>query len=229
MDEKRLQALKPNYDFSQYEKDLQPTLFEVGPGEPDQTLSFEQVRRREAVAVTTFQQKLKELILLTPEEREKQGYAGVPDFYEIYMDLLESGWPARIAAYIAWCSVPRARRYPKTQDELANLLGLTSDRQFTKWRRNNPALDALIARLQMEPLLKHRADVFDALVQSASTPDYKNQPDRKLFLEITGDYIPSSKVEAELKRSAEDNQVTDHEERLIEQLIDPKLEGNAHG
>ena len=55
---------------------------------------------------------------------------------------------------------------------------------------------------QAAKLLEHRANVFDALITSAEDPDYKSHNDRKLFLELTGDYVPSSKIDAILSRSA---------------------------
>jgi hypothetical protein len=203
---------KPDYTFP--EGEFQPSLFDIDlpinsqnlgeRGEAEGGLSFDEIRRRERTAVSAFTERLREILLLPAEQRAAQGYEGVPAYYEVYLDLLDDQWPPRVAAYIAWASAPRQNRWPKTQDELAYLLGLTSDRQFTKWRKNNEAIDALISKLQLEPLLKHRADVIDALIQSATDPDYKSHQDRKLYLEITGDYIPSAKLDAILSRSAGD-------------------------
>jgi hypothetical protein len=201
--------MRPEYDFSAYEQEMQPPLFDIdlppvlsGAAElaaqskdGSEVLSYEQVRRREEIAIGLFSKKLEEIKAMSESTRAEGGFSGVPAYYEVYLDLRDGGWPPRIAAYIAWASSPRQGRWPKTQDELATLLGLTSDRQFTKWRRANKAIDDLIAKLQLEPLLKHRADVFSALIASASTPDYKNQPDRKLFLEITGDHVPTTKLQ----------------------------------
>jgi hypothetical protein len=121
--------------------------------------------------------------------------AEAPAWWEQYQALLDAGWPWRVACYIAWASSPRQARWPKTQDELARqVLGLTSDRQIATWRAKNPAIDELIASLQALPLMDHRADVFRALAVSASTHDHRNNPDRKLFLELTGDYSPRSEV-----------------------------------
>lgn len=190
-DEKRLESLKPGYQFDVYAKadEIQPALFDVDlPADANAqpgALSFETVRRREALAMQAFREKTMSL-----------------PYFETFLDLLDGSWPPRIAAFIAWASSPKIDRKPATQDELAQMLGLTSDRQFSKWRRQFPSIDGLIAKLQIEPLLKHRADVFQALADSASNPDYKHHADRKLFAEITGDYVPSAKFEAELKRSA---------------------------
>ena len=127
----------------------------------------------------------------------------LPGWYEEYLNLLDGNWPWRVAAYIAWAASPRNGRVPETQDQLAReVLGLTSDRQITTWRAKNPAIIDMISTLQVAPMLKHRADVIDALIKSAEDPDYKSHQDRKLFLEITGDYVPTSKLLAQLKKSA---------------------------
>jgi hypothetical protein len=114
---------------------------------------------------------------------------------EDYSSLREAGWPWRVAAYIAWASSPKIGREPKTLADLANVLGLTSPRTIHHWRETNPAINEVIATLQAAPLMEHRRDVFDALVRSASDGDHRSNPDRKLFLEITGDYVPRAKVE----------------------------------
>lgn len=127
----------------------------------------------------------------------------LPGWYEEYLNLLDGGWPWRVAAYIAWAASPRQGRWPETQDKLATeVLGLTSDRQITKWRNQNAAIADMISALQVAPMLKHRADVVNALIRSATDPDYKNHQDRKLYLEMTGDYVPTSKLLAQLRRSA---------------------------
>lgn len=126
----------------------------------------------------------------------------LPEWYEEYLKMTQKGWPWRVAAYIAWASMPKQQRKPKTQIEFAtNVLGLSTDRQIIKWKVR-PAVMEMISKLQVAPMLQHRADVFEALIQSATDPDYKSHADRKLYLEITGDYIPSSKLDAIVNRSA---------------------------
>lgn len=115
---------------------------------------------------------------------------------ERYRDLLNAGWPWRVACYIAWASSPRIGRWPGTQQELASeVLGLTSDRVIATWRKKNATIDQLIAEWQALPLLEHRADVFAALAKSASDPDHRHNPDRKVYLEMTGDYTPRQQVD----------------------------------
>ena len=115
---------------------------------------------------------------------------------EDYQTLKDAGFPWRVAAYIAWAASPKKYRWPKTQDELAiQVLGLTSDRQITTWRKKNPRIDDVIGLMQAKSLLDHRRDVFKALIESASRSDHRSHQDRKLFLEMTGDYTPRIKVE----------------------------------
>lgn len=118
------------------------------------------------------------------------------EWYETYQKLLESQWPWRIACFVAWASAPKKNRWPKTQDEFAQqVLGLTSDRVIATWRKKSPDIDAAISLLQSATMLEHRADVIKALVDSASNSDHRSNPDRKLFFEMTGDYVPRSRVD----------------------------------
>lgn len=180
---------------------FQPSLFELE--ETDGAISPEEAKRISENALVSFQQRVREILLMSDADRSQKNI-GVPTYYQTFLDLLDEGWPWRVAAFIAWAASPKQNRWPRTQDELArDVLGLTSDRQIAKWRKNNPAIEDLIADLQVAPMLEHRSDVIKALIQSATDPDYKSHQDRKLFLEITGDYVPTSKLLAQLNRSAD--------------------------
>lgn len=153
---------------------------------------------------------------VSPEEARRRSQASkvalelsaqseAPEWFEQYAELLNAGWPWRVACYIAWAASPRAGRWPKTQESLAReVLGLTSDRQIGTWRKRNPAIDDLIAMLQALPLMEKRADVFQALAESASQSDHRSNPDRKLFLELTGDYTPRTQVDVRRAGDLED-------------------------
>lgn len=130
-----------------------------------------------------------------------RGKMGAPKWLEEYFQLRAGGWPWRVAAYIAWAATPRVGRQPKTQEELArNHLGLTSDRVISTWRRRNPAIDTMVEMLQSAPLFRHRAEIYTALVVSAVKPDYKHHNDRKLALELLGDYVPRHAVSADVRQ-----------------------------
>lgn len=119
---------------------------------------------------------------------------------EEYRALRDEGWPWRQAAYIAWAATPKPRN-PKTQDELATqILGLSSDRAINIWRKKNPMIDERVAVLQGAQLWDYRAEILRALVANAVKPDYKTHNDRKLALEMLGDYVPASKLTAELTK-----------------------------
>ncbi len=159
-----------------------------------------------------------------------KGTADQPSWYKTFERLLEGGWPWRQATYIAWASIPKEGRRPETQDDLAKkYLRLTSDRVIATWRRRNPAIDEMIALLQSAPLWDHRAEVFDALIQVATQADYKGHNDRKLFLELSGDYIPASKLEAILRGKGVGNDIETEDEALVSQVEKAalKLQGDV--
>jgi hypothetical protein len=132
----------------------------------------------------------------------RRGKPGTFTWLEDYFALLEGGWPWRQAAYIAWASSPKDGRLPETQDKLAREhLGLSSDRAIATWRSKNPAILDMIAFLQAAPLWEHRADQFKALTEGANRAgeDYKFFNHLKLAMEMRGDYIPKSELEALLR------------------------------
>jgi hypothetical protein len=146
-----------------------------------------------------------------------------------YTLLTQAGWPWRVAAYIAWCTVPRKFRWPRTQEELATqVLGLTTDRVIATWRRRNPAIDQVVAMFQAAPLEAHRLDFFRALIVSASNPDYKNHNDRRMALEMTGDYTP--KVKAEVSRVKDSRDLSGMTEEELDALAEEalRMKGEQH-
>jgi hypothetical protein len=159
-------------------------------------------------------------------ETAREAFRGVEVLWkDEYTRLVEGGWPWRVAAYIAWAASPKNSRMPKTQDELAqNHLGLTSDRAINTWRKKNPAIDEMVAVLQAAPLWEHRAEIYDALIQVATSPEYKGHNDRKLALELLGDYVPAAKLEAILKGSARGANVDAEDEDVL-----AKIEAAARG
>jgi len=152
--------------------------------------------------------------------KEKLDGEELPSWADIYHRLLQAGWRWRIAAYAAWASTPKTGRWPKTQDELATkVLGLTSDRVIATWNKRFPTLQQVIFDLSSNDLMDVRSDVFAALKFMAMQRDYKANADRKIYLEMIGAYVPTSKLAAELKRrgiSTDDlADMTDDELRLI--------------
>lgn len=128
-----------------------------------------------------------------------------PAWFGRFEMLTNSGWPWRQATYIAWASMPKEGRKPDTQEGLAKeFLNLTSDRAINTWRRKNPAIDSMVAVLQSAELWEHRADAFKNLLDGMKNAgnDYKFFHHLKLYLEMTGDYVPLSQLAAVVKRKA---------------------------
>lgn len=121
----------------------------------------------------------------------------------LYRDLLEERtpdgklrWDWRKALYIAWSCVPTGQRWPKYEYELAtDFLGLTNTRTIREWKLKDPEIEERIAAGPKRLLLGHVADVLEALVLVATQADARAHQDRKLFLEMTGQYKPAGKVE----------------------------------
>jgi len=120
----------------------------------------------------------------------------VPNWADVYQKLVNANLRPRLAAYIAWATMPKKYRYPETQDKLATeVLGLTSDRAIATWRKKYPEIDMMISELQAEAMLEYRPGAFHALGTVASDPSYRANPDRRLFFEMTKDYTPRVKNE----------------------------------
>ncbi len=129
--------------------------------------------------------------------REKKIDEGqeLPSWAEAYQNLLNAGVRPRIAAYVAWATMPKKYRYPETQEKLAvDFLGLNSDRVISTWRKKFPEIDAMITELQAQAMLEFRPGAFYALGSVASDPSYRANPDRRLFFEMTQDYTPRQKI-----------------------------------
>lgn len=121
------------------------------------------------------------------------GGAAPPNWLDLYDTLLEEQdptgkprWNWRQALYIAWSATPRAKRWPRNLTELASFLGLSDTSTFRHWRRRNPQIKQRIADLPRDALFDHMADVFDAMLIVAESPDPRGNPDRQLFLKVIG-------------------------------------------
>jgi hypothetical protein len=179
---------------------------------------------------------------ISPEEARERSEAGrsalfrlkgtgnQPEWFERFEALVNGGWPWRQAGYIAWASMPKDGRSPETQEELAKkFLNLTSDRAISTWRKRNPTIETMIALLQSAELWEHRADSFKNLIDGMkrSGEDYKFFNHLKLFMEMSGDYIPLTQLAAVLKRKAGggphevDEETVDLLAKGVEELREP--------
>ena len=128
---------------------------------------------------------------------------------DTYAALLEEGWEWRKAAYIAWASLPATTRQPKSLGDFAAIIGLRSTKTIRSWRLKNKAIDLAVQKLSLSNLLDSAPAVVDALVSSASDPNYKSAPDRKLYFEMTGMYVPRSKIGVGLDDGADDDNMSE--------------------
>jgi len=110
-------------------------------------------------------------------------------WWDDYLALRLEGWDWRKASYIAWASSKIQGRKPTNQEDLAiKVLGLRSDRTLRKWREKNPEIDERVATLQIEPLMKHRRDVIETLIDRAESHSEKFAYQyQKILLTMTGD------------------------------------------
>ena len=136
-----------------------------------------------------------------------------------YTHLRNEGYDWRKAVYIAWAASPLQRRWPSTLKELATkILGLKSDKAIYKWRKLNKDIDARVEAFRAEPLLRYRQDVLHALIDVASTADPSAHNDRKLFLQMSGDYKPRSAMDLTGRFNINDDTLDDAIERELAQL-----------
>lgn len=128
--------------------------------------------------------------LLALEERPSwwQDYLAIRDKFPHFKN-----W--RIWVYVAWAGQPVRGRKPATKEELAAEILRCSSRVIRKWEARNygdlPGVLEAIAWVQAWPLLRHRRDIYNALIGVAVQIDPKAHQDRKLALELLGDYRPN--------------------------------------
>lgn len=198
----------------------------------EEAIQGEVLSPREAAFAALAVLRVKEPIIETVRERDDKSGKTVerevkigerevlPRWMELYQKLLDGGWRWEIAVYIAWRAMPRKYRFPETQEELATkCMGLSSDRAIATWRKRNPFIDEYITILQGELVFDRIPDILDAMTEVASTPDYKGNADRKLALELSGRYTPSSKITAEMAKKLVNSKPDD-----LEDLSDDELQ-----
>lgn len=131
-------------------------------------------------------------------ERQESKPAWLRTYQELVSERTEKNtprWDWRKALYIAWSCLPRSKRNPATEQDLADLLGLANTATIRKWKANDPEINARIQEMPRLMVLDAVGDVMEALVSVAKTSAPQAHPDRKLFLEIAGVYVPRSKQE----------------------------------
>ena len=133
---------------------------------------------------------LAEAFIQNPAHWQKDAQGNpVPPYWLNQAITLHEGkmrFPFRAAVLTAWLCTPRKYRYPDTQDKLADLLGLSSDRQFTVWMAKNSQIKAVVHSAWKENALDRLNDSMDAMYEVAATPDYKGKGDRELHFKVAG-------------------------------------------
>jgi len=119
-------------------------------------------------------------------EKDEEGNPIKPYWFDRYIDLHEgkNRFPFRVAVLAAWLETPKKYRFPKTQDELADMLGMSSDRQFSVWIAKNPQIKAVVHESWSEKILDRLNDSIDAMLEVAAKPDYKGRGDRELHFKL---------------------------------------------
>ena len=117
-------------------------------------------------------------------------------YLDMLHDLLESiGGSTNLytlAAYVVWNDTPKRLRVPKTQIELARLLGYEKDDVFRKWRKTHSELfkEERTIRVVEDMIMDRIADVVDASIECAVNDGAQGHPDRKMLAEIAKIYRP---------------------------------------
>lgn len=171
-----------------------------------------------------------------PEPKWEMATAEPVAWEAMYRDLLEervevkrdgqpsrwvARWDWRKALYIAWSCVPSAQRWPRFEVELIELLGLTNTATIRKWKAADREIEERIAAGPKKLLGGHVADVLAALVKVASEPSPQAHQDRKLFLELTGQYDPKGTINLRgaVAVGEIDEMLDDEEQKAVEQAL----------
>ena len=160
---------------------------------------------------------LDEAQLVSEEGRElfelRYGEAG---WMVDYWELRGAGWSWRQAGYLGGASQPGEGRGAQSLGGFAAvMLGRTSDRVIRKWRERSPAIEVRIKGLTLSMLAKARGDIVQALVTSASNVNPRNHADRKMALEMLGDYVPRQKVGVGLLSEDDLQELSEEELRAV--------------
>ncbi len=171
-----------------------------------------------------------------PELKWEEAKAEPVAWEAMYRDLLEERvevkredkpsrfvprWDWRKALYIAWSCVPSAQRWPRFEVELIELLGITNTATIRKWKAADPEIEERISAGPKKLLGGHVADVLNALVRVATDPTPQAHQDRKLFLEMTGQYDPKGtlNLRAAVAMGEIDEMLDDDEQKAVEQVL----------
>lgn len=171
-----------------------------------------------------FRKDLAEAFIRNPEhwEKDDQGKPVKPYWLDHAITLHEGKmrFPFRAAVLAAWLATPKKYRVPKTQDELADLLGLSSDRQFTIWMARNPQIRAVAHTVWKERALDRVNDSMEAMFEVAALSDYKGKGDRELHFKVAE--ILSDKLVVDTQGKADLSKLTFEEKIRLAGFDNPE-------
>lgn len=143
----------------------------------------------EAQTISIIARETFEMLLESPEREDAQPLVAE------YERLIAQGWGWRKALYIAWAKLPIQARWPRSQQDLAEVMGLRSDRTIRHWRERNPGIDLLVSQAVVGRVSERTADILSKSFQVAMGEGYKGFNDRRMLLEIDGVYKPKQDLE----------------------------------
>lgn len=144
--------------------------------------------------------------------KDPEGKPVEPFNFDLYENLRAIRIPFRAAVLVMWLATPAKYRHPKTKIELANMLGLSSPRQFSVWMAKNPVLQTFVKEAWRVRSVDRLSDSLEAMYTVAAEPDYKGKGDRELHFKLAG--ILSDKIELNDKTGAPDLTKMSFEDKL---------------
>lgn len=168
------------------------------PGFEDLIVEDEQISYEEAQRISFAAQEAFEELLDDPERPE------AAPLKDPFRELCAQGWDWRKALYVAWAKLPIRGRWPRTQEELAEVLGLRSARTIRKWRERNPGIDFLVSQARAGVITERTVEVLNKSFEVATAEGYKGFNDRKMLLEIDGVYRQKQDISVTTPVNADD-------------------------
>src|SRR5690349_4054411 len=82
------------------------------------TQNAEETEGKELLSVTDVRAREMMFIQMLRDKGKVTGEEEIPSWADIYHQLLNANVRPRIAAYVAWATMPKKYRWPETQDKL---------------------------------------------------------------------------------------------------------------
>ena len=123
-------------------------------------------------------------------------------FYDMRQHIEEKGYGNqqnryRLAAYALWYATPAELRPVRFQAELAQLLGMSKDEVFRKWRAAYPDLfnNDSVRQSVKQLILENMPDVIMASIRCATEDGYQGYQDRQMLAKIAEVLVPKTQTE----------------------------------